>query len=244
MINTVPANVVLTDVVKPMLFKVTRLQLSPSTNSDGTFKFEVELRIIGEETPNRKVTLFWNDREGASVCPTSGCSAAPRENGVFNRAFGLPRERYGVPGFNSYSFNASVDIKGSISKFWFEVDEGDGSPPRLDDLVKTIPQDKVLYDFDRTKRFSGNPQPITADLVVAVRGDASSKVSVLTWKPGNGTYPIPPRARVDLAPDPRHTPTGGYTFFSANISESFTFFDIDAEIGGETIRQTTVSLFT
>ncbi|KAL0063916.1 hypothetical protein AAF712_009106 [Marasmius tenuissimus] len=245
MINTVPANVVLTDVVKPMPFKITRNQLSPSANSNGTFRFNVQLRVIGEENPNRKVTLYWNDREGASVCPTSGCTAAPWA-GVYNRALGLARERYGVPGFDSYSFDASVDMKGSISKFWFEVNEGDGSAPRLDNLGKTVPQEKVLYDPSRTERIVGGTQglqalPVIWNLVVAVRGDASSKVSVLTWEPGNGTHPVPPRNRVHLTPDSRHAPTSGYTFFSANISEGFNFFDIDAEIGGEKIRQTTVA---
>ncbi|KAK1219644.1 hypothetical protein PQX77_017634 [Marasmius sp. AFHP31] len=239
MINTVPANVVLTDVVKPMPFKITRNQLSPSANSNGTFRFDVQLRVIGEENPRRKVTLFWNDREGASVCPTSGCSATPWA-GVYNRALGLARERYSVPGFDFYSFDTSVDMKGSISKFWFEVDEGDGSAPRRDDLEKTVPQDKVLYDPSRTERIVLQAPPAIWNLVIAVRGDVSSKVSVLTWEPGNGTHPVPPRNRVDLAPDSRHAPTNGYTFFSANISEGFNFFDIDAEIGGEKIRQTTV----
>ncbi|KAK1230045.1 hypothetical protein PQX77_006861 [Marasmius sp. AFHP31] len=176
MINTVPANVVLSEPVEPMPFKLTRSYLYPS---NGTLRFNVQLRMIGEEAPNRKVTLIWNDREGASVCPTSGCSAAPWAS-VFRRSLELPRDRYGVPGFNIYSFDTSVDMKGSMSKFWFQVDEGDGSAPRRDDLGRSIPQDKILYDIGRTKRIngSGNPRPVDTDLVLAVRGDASSKVSV------------------------------------------------------------------
>ena len=45
MINTVPAHVTLTDVVKPMPFKVLRPNLFPSTDPAGSFTFTLRLRV-------------------------------------------------------------------------------------------------------------------------------------------------------------------------------------------------------
>ncbi|KAF9260590.1 heme peroxidase [Marasmius fiardii PR-910] len=135
----------------------------------------------------------------------------------------------------------------SAGSFWFKVDEGDGSEPVLvnnDGVGLLIEQDTVLYDRARTSFvFQGSVSLV--NIVVAVRGDRSTKVSLSTFEPATGhENPVPKRETVDLAVDSRFAPVSGYTFFSTNVSNRVQWFDIVAEIGGETIRETNVQAST
>ncbi|KAL0057461.1 hypothetical protein AAF712_015895 [Marasmius tenuissimus] len=241
MINTVPKNVELTDVVTPIQYKAIIPMLSLGNASEGTMTFTVNLRVIGENK-NRKVKLLWNDRDGSSTCPTSGCSTAPKTD-IFIPPTALAEARYGLPGFTLYFFETSVNMTTSMSKFWFEVIEGDGMTPVVVDKGSTgkvfaIPQDKVLYDPVRSRFIvDENNIVIAKNLVVAVRGDPSNtQVSVNTWQASSdGTNPKPIRALVDLNLDPRFPSMGGYSFFSANATLPFSFIDIEAHVAGETI---------
>ncbi|KAK1227051.1 hypothetical protein PQX77_009961 [Marasmius sp. AFHP31] len=245
MINTVPKNVELTNIVTPIQYKVSDTVLFLGNASDATMLFIATLRVIGEN-PNRKVKLFWNDRDESLTCPTSGCSAAP-----ITTSFRLPsllaETRYGFPGSTSYFFKTSVNMTTSLSNFWFGVDEGDGSTPTIVNKVSTgkvlaISQDTVLHDPARSQSIVDKDNIVIAiNLVVAVRGDPSNvQVSVNTWMNGNGTNPVPTRTRVNLDLDPRFPDMGGYSFFSGNATLPFIFFDIEAHVASETIEVTNV----
>ena len=59
----------------------------------------------------------------------------------------------------------------SVSKFWFEIDEGNGSTPALvdnDGAGLFIKQDTVLFDRVRSSR-SRTGSPDAYDLVIVVR---------------------------------------------------------------------------
>ncbi|KAK1230059.1 hypothetical protein PQX77_006875 [Marasmius sp. AFHP31] len=238
MINTVPSNVVLTDVVTPIQYKVRKSRLFVA--SDGSYTFSAALRLK-EFNSKRKVKLFWHDRQGSSVCPTSGCSVNALSIGPVHVPL-LTRQRYGLsePGFQDFMVpETTITNAGSISNYWLQIDEGDGSEPVVvTDEAWSISQTDVLVDPRRTIRNSNR----TTDVVVAVRGEPSS-ISILTWERHDGVA-TPNRKRADLSLDMRFPPVGGYRFFSGNVEGTgFPFVDVDAQIGGETVRVRSARLF-
>lgn len=73
------------------------------------------------------VTMFWADQQGgSSVCPPAGCSVPSFFSeevffSIVGQAQGLTATRY--------SFNATINATSSISKFWFEINNSDGTDP-------------------------------------------------------------------------------------------------------------------
>lgn len=50
--------------------------------------------------------------------------------------------------YNTYTFNAPINAQASVSQFWFEVDEGNGSGPKVHDNDGSryfVAQDKVIH---------------------------------------------------------------------------------------------------
>ncbi|KAK1217383.1 hypothetical protein PQX77_019983 [Marasmius sp. AFHP31] len=228
MINTVPAGVTLTDVVEPIKYKLGLTTLSPrhhlTNGSNATIRLSTRLRVMGEN-PDRKITLFWKDKtESTKTCPDTG---------------------YGV--------SLGVNITSSVSKFWFEIDEGDGSPPdrfepEPDAMIK---QDTVAFDPIRSSMVtSADPLgPARRSIVLAVRGDPSQtniSLSILArWQPGSfdeTPFPLPPVTEFPLTQvDSTQFPSvAGYTFFVAYVGRAVRWFDIVAEVGDEKIREENV----
>ncbi|KAG6805610.1 hypothetical protein H0H93_004415, partial [Arthromyces matolae] len=59
----------------------------------------------------------------------------------------------GFPAFSDYVFSVQAPLNASISKFWFVVDENDGSKKTVVDNNGTgyvIEQDTLLYDPKRS----------------------------------------------------------------------------------------------
>ncbi|KAL0059902.1 hypothetical protein AAF712_013317 [Marasmius tenuissimus] len=195
MIDTVPKGVQLTDVVEPMQYKVGQSTLFPGT--DGAFRFTTSLRVTGPN-PSRTATLLWSDRQG-SVCPDTGCSAPLVR--MTSSAGSLMAVRRGLTGFSTYEFDTKINMTSSASKFWFKIDEGDGTDPILvdnDGPGLPIQQDVLLFDRARTGSVSDQSGSFL-NLVLAVRtSDPTSKVSVLTFAVGSDTDPTPKRETVDL----------------------------------------------
>ena len=75
----------------------------------------------------------------------------------------------GLSGFSTYAFSGEIETNSSISTFWFEVDEGDGSTPTV--LVNDgdgLPIDQaILYDPSRTSFFDPNGEHLL-NVVAAV----------------------------------------------------------------------------
>ncbi|KAJ7059636.1 heme peroxidase [Mycena amicta] len=146
MIDTVPSTVKLTKPIEPFDFKVTQTLLFPQ---GGSLAFLATLRII-DTGINRTVTMFWRERTG-KFCPPAGCSVPSFQVTTEDTTFLATLK--GVTAFNLHSFNAAIDLATSISHFWVEVNDNDGSAPFFIDnhgTHYTIDQDVVLFDPRRS----------------------------------------------------------------------------------------------
>ncbi|KAK1223347.1 hypothetical protein PQX77_013779 [Marasmius sp. AFHP31] len=233
MIDTVPKGVKLTDPIMPIEYKVGKVRLFPSKGSD-SLKLTTTLRIL-DVNPNRKITLFWSDREGTKTCPTTGCSSESTENTEIGNTVG---NGFGLAGITAsmYQFEATIDFTTSISKFWFEIDEGDGSAKKVIDNGGQgygIDQDVVLFDPARSAQgFLPGIGSVTF-ITVAVRTlkFTSLAPSLVTFNPSSipNSSPqfLPKFSTLDLELDTTLPPTAGYTFFSAQVTDPFvTSFDV------------------
>ncbi|KAF7342836.1 Peroxidase [Mycena sanguinolenta] len=215
MINTVPSTVTLTDPIEPFDFKVWNTHLFPQ---GGSLAFLATLRII-ETGANRTVTMFWKERTG-TFCPTEGCSIAPFQ--VESEVPSLYGQLKGVTAFILHSFNASIDLVTSISHFWFEINDNDGSAPFIVDnngANYTIDQDVLLYDPRRTiATFASQPVVVVGvkDSSTSTNVTALSMIAnpILDSDPG---VPLPINITTVFELDSSNPPADGYTFYSAPI---------------------------
>ncbi|KAF8152647.1 heme peroxidase [Crassisporium funariophilum] len=240
MINTVPKEVKLTEPVDPIENKVWGVSLIPQ---NGSYLLRVNLRRLSAN-PSRTVTLFWKEHHtqgSGSLCPPAGCvvnSTAPSSADVSSLGKSI-----GLKGFVNYRFNTEVPLSTSISRFWFSVDENDGSGPKIVDnggSEYVIDQDAVLFDPSKTEILHADFPP-AVKLVVGVRTsdiDSSDtfKLSIESYLPGTSDF-IPIIQTVDLQQDTQNPPADGYTFFTGIIKPGVTAIHINAVFGGKTFRQ-------
>ncbi|KAF7368145.1 Peroxidase [Mycena sanguinolenta] len=236
MIDTVPSSVTLTDVIEPFNYKVTKTFLFPQ---NGSLTFLASLRIISSRNaPTPTITMFWKERTG-SFCPPKGCSVGTSDDTITDSSF--LAQLKGVPFFDLFSFNASIDLKTSISHFWFEVNNNDGSTPFVVDnngANYTIDQDVVLYDplrSDTSNPFSvlvvGVRAPFFSFLLQKMLPPTDANISISQVKgPGSNPnltafttlsgsdIPFTTSKTSVFALDPSLPPADGYTFYSSSIS--------------------------
>ncbi|KAJ6481212.1 heme peroxidase [Mycena vitilis] len=237
MINTVPNDVTLTDVVEPIDYKVSDTMLFPQ---GGSLAFLATMRVIDPRplilsfrAPNKTVTMFWKERQGTS-CPKAGCSAKSFQLDYTTAStYGLLKGV--VVQFEYYRFNASIDLNTSISHFWFEVDPKDGSAPFIVDnhgANYTIDQDILLYDPRRS-----NFKNAGSTMVVALKGQSANQatVSAKTTIPGSAlaTYVVNTSTTAHFTRDPSLPPADGYTFYSSPISDKALSNTLHATVGGK-----------
>ncbi|KAF7357079.1 Peroxidase [Mycena sanguinolenta] len=208
MINTVPSTVTLTDTLEPFDFKVQDTSFYPQA---GSLVFLATLRII-DVGVNRAVTMFWKERTG-KFCPAKGCSIQAT---VIQEVPSLYAQLKGVTGFNRHSFNASIDLATSISHFWFEVNNSDGSAPFIVDnngANYTIDQDVLLYDPQRTISTFFSNTSVNERMVVGVKDPSKTIVTSLTTF-GSNTPPFTGSGIDTFELDSSFPPADGYTFYS------------------------------
>ncbi|KAG6827769.1 hypothetical protein H0H93_015317, partial [Arthromyces matolae] len=127
-------------------------------------------------------------------------------------------------------------LNASISKFWFVVNENNGSDNTVVDnngAGYIIDQDTVLYDPVRTQ----HDEDFNYNFVLAVRNDSSNPaVSIDTWI--NGVFPsfIPTVGSGDLQLDSNHPPVDGYNFFSGTFPNVVSAIHVDASIDGRQFK--------
>ncbi|KAJ7748379.1 heme peroxidase [Mycena metata] len=180
MLDTVPSTVTLTEPIEPLDFKVTNTLLFPQ---GGSLAFLATLRII-DTGLNRSVTMFWKERTG-TFCPPAGCAIpsfqVPTEDASFLATL------KGVRAFKLHSFNAAIDLATSISHFWFEVNNNDGSAPLIvgnHGANFAIDQDVLVFDPRRSSFTIGG-----SIMVVGVRHlSSSSMIMVLKCTPDGYTF--------------------------------------------------------
>ncbi|KAJ3994927.1 heme peroxidase [Lentinula boryana] len=218
MINTVPNGVTLTQPISEPFDYV----INPSDN------------------PSRTITLLWADRQGSS-CPSTGCTSPSTSSQQV--VFSLIGDIQGLTG-TRYSFNATINATTSLSKFWFEINENDGSDPVVVDNGGSgfvVEQDTMFIDNSRSENlFLSSSFTDIRKVIVAVRGDASSSVSITTFDP-NSPASAPPYVltvtTTDLQLDESNPSEGGFTFFTANVSETVNFLNIVANVDGTSYTQ-------
>ncbi|KAJ8092122.1 hypothetical protein PM082_021654 [Marasmius tenuissimus] len=247
MINTVPSDVQLTEVIEPMQYKVLQSLLFPGIG-DGFLRFVTRLRVLDNRFPSQTVTLFYSDRqESVPGCPSTGCSSAPKQSITKDR-FMLSKR--GINGYTIYDFDVSVNATSSISKFWFRVDRGDGSEPVLvdnDGARLLVEQDTLLYDPSRSRtKLVPNSDPSkpprwVTNIVVAFKTDGASSVpsiSFTTWEPHTDAEPTTPvRTTVPMTVDPLFPPQLGYIFYSGDTRPSGPWLELVAQVEGGTIKE-------
>ncbi|KAJ3743513.1 heme peroxidase [Lentinula detonsa] len=238
MINTVPSGVTLTQPIsEPFDYVVSEPLFSYRS---GTFSVVTTLRVLGDN-PDRTVTMLWADRQGSN-CPTTGCtSPSTQTDEAFLTFIG------NIQGLtvNRFLFNATINATTSISKFWFEVDEKDGSDPILVNNGGSgfvIEQDSLFIDNGRSEAVLVTFPTLEQykQVVVAIRGDSSSSVSITTFDPvSNATTPpyLPTIITTNLQLDERNPSEGGFTFFTANVTDSVNFINITGNVGGTSYTQ-------
>ncbi|KAJ3982561.1 heme peroxidase [Lentinula detonsa] len=239
MINTVPSGVTLTQPISEPFDYVVSEPLFSYRN--GTFSLGTTLRVLSDN-PDRTVTMLWTDRQGSN-CPSTGCtSPSTQTEDVFLTLIGIGNVR-GLTA-NRFVFNATVNATTSISKFWFEVDENDGSDPIVVDNGGSgfvIEQDSVFIDNGRSEAVTINSTSEQyKQVVVAIRGDSSSSVSITTFDPASdATTPpyLPTIITTDLQLDERNPSEGGFTFFTANVTNTVNFINITGNVGGTSYTQ-------
>ncbi|KAF9058627.1 heme peroxidase [Rhodocollybia butyracea] len=240
MINTVPNGVSLTDPFsEPFDYVVSEPVFS---YRNGTLAMVTTLRVLNPSV-NATVTLLWADREG-SFCPSTGCSVESfgtqpvtfrlTELGIY---LGFTAERY--------EFNATINVATSISKFWFEINNNDGSDPITVDNGGggfVIEQDSLFFDNGRTVAVSLTPSfEEFFRLVIAVRGDTTATVSMTAFDPRPTAFSppsFPVITTVDLILDETNPPDNGFVFFTGNASITTNFISLTATSGGTTYTQT------
>ncbi|KAJ7596257.1 heme peroxidase, partial [Mycena floridula] len=217
MINTVPSTVTLTEVIEPISVKVNSVQL---TIGKDTLLLKASLRVCNvlflTANEKRVVTIFWADQAGG--CVSQACSAPSTG---FKDVTTTLTARLGLSP-TKYSFSAPVNVTTSISKFWFQVDEGDSTAIVTVDNDGTgyeITQDRVLYVPSRSTAFT---------TVVAIRNDIlPSRVFIDVYTRG----PILSKT-LNLVPFPQIPSRLGYDFYSVNNTGSDMTFDLHSVVNG------------
>ncbi|KAJ6483281.1 heme peroxidase [Mycena sanguinolenta] len=224
--NVPMQNVTLTDTIEPFDFKVQDTSLYPQ---GGSLVFLATLRVI-DTGLNRTVTMFWKERTG-TFCPAAGCSSPVLP--VINETPSHLAQLKGVNRFNRHSFTASIDLATSISHFWFEVNDNDGSAPFVVDnngANYTIDQDVLLYDRQRTS--STFESGSAGRMIVAVKDSTTTTVISLTTNAGNATVPFTTKVIDTSELDSSFTPADGYIFYSFPFSVEPLSHTIHASING------------
>ncbi|KAF6763410.1 heme peroxidase [Ephemerocybe angulata] len=214
MINTVPKSVELTDVFEPIKAKVGRSFLT----FNQTLGLHTEIRFL---TTN-------DNRKDPQVTET--------QNGALAARLGHTPTHYW--------FNPTIDANTSISKFWFEVDEGNGGQADIYDNGGAgfqIAQDKVIWARDLSFHGQGFPDFIWS-FTMAIRNDAGTigqvSASVETFLRNNKLNFI--KSTATLERDTTVPAVAGFDFYTFHGTEKIDdriYFDVTATIGEEKVTE-------
>ncbi|KAG6808193.1 hypothetical protein H0H93_000459, partial [Arthromyces matolae] len=153
MIDTVPKQVKLGKVIEPLETKVVEFFFY---TKNGSYTMDVALRRPTKDSPSPEtVTLYWlprNKPKSHSHCPSSGCSIKSTLSQISSASF-LAKKK-GITGYTKHYFTVEAPLDVSIAKFWFVIEEKDGSEKTVVDNWGdgyVIDQDMLLYDPVRTQ---------------------------------------------------------------------------------------------
>ncbi|KAF8151779.1 heme peroxidase [Crassisporium funariophilum] len=224
MINTVPNGVKLSEVIEPIPVKVGDTLLSVD---DKSLVFRTSLRLL-KANPNRLVTLHWVNRNGTEEVSTALPYNQTDVKTRITARLGLSPVRYW--------FSVPLETS-SISKFWFTVDESDGSGPQVYDNDKegyNIVQDSIIFSPQLSRKLANG-----FELVVAARNDVlPSRVSGEVTNYETGSF-VDETTPIDFALAEDIPAVAGYSFYktTVKINSLSLSFDVTSVVGDKTITQ-------
>ncbi|KAH8834999.1 heme peroxidase [Flagelloscypha sp. PMI_526] len=236
MINTVPKEVVLSDVIVPIKDKVIVRGLFPSPTNASELGFSVILRLL-ETTEDLTVKLSWTDRRGPATCPSTGCSVSQSSAEPILMPSSPMDMIWGYTTTRIFIFDAAISAESSIGKFWFELSDG----KKIDNGGGgyEIEQDDLLFDPNRSNRLifdDGASQVALVTVAVRTAAGGASNIRLSTFDNTNSEPPVfatTIHTDIPLLPS-NDEPAGGYTFYSVQTArrESVTEFDVKGTVGG------------
>ncbi|KAG6880275.1 hypothetical protein C0992_001844 [Termitomyces sp. T32_za158] len=239
MINTVAHGVTLTEEIQVIPAKVHDVQLT-FEKSNLVFKaaFRLQQNITSNVNKNRVVTMLWCDRYGSSQdCNGNTRSALPATTTQEQPNLSPISQSKGFT-FINYNFIVPINPNASLSKFWFTVDEKDGSSPTTyknggdgyplaqDQLlfVPSLSRNTLVQNSSLVARGGGSPVTGLVNqytIVAAVRdGSNPSRVYMDALDLAINGFTSSLNTTVDLALNTSITPTQGYSFYAGTIQDS------------------------
>ncbi|KIM38677.1 hypothetical protein M413DRAFT_240334 [Hebeloma cylindrosporum] len=242
MIDNVPNNVALTEVITLLPAKVTEAYITVVRSQ---LLFKTTLRLAQPQNTtipnNRSVKMLWCNKRGEfKDCSGAHINMASRPAcGSFPST--TVTRRLGVD-LLKYEFAAPILASESVGKFWFELDEGDGSTSTVLDnggggyLLET---DEIIYvPWFSTARENGEDtqsQAFDLTFVAGIRSELSPTSATLnTYTNSEDGVIGPPQTPVlPLTHYPDRLLVEGYEWYQApvinKISDGFQF-SVDLEV--------------
>ncbi|KAF5358167.1 hypothetical protein D9756_001335 [Leucocoprinus leucothites] len=258
MFNTVPHGVSLTDEITLIPAKVWGVQLTVEKDQ---LVFKANLRLTqptdSKLNMNRTVTMFWCDKYGDSANCRGSTKSAPSAKVVQDDPNGSPIiARMGIY-FVHYNFVVPIQGSESISKFWFEVDEhngtsttvhnneGDNYPVAQDQIIFVPTMSTALFrsNGSYTKTYTNrNGEAFTKvyNLTVAVRqGSNPSRVYASAFDNAIHDFPYALNTTMDFSRNSSISSIGGYDFYSGSLEDiGFqTTLDLHVDVDGTTYSE-------
>mgnify|MGYP007051641584 CR=1 FL=1 len=201
--------------------------------------------------------MLWCDRYGDNKdCKRSTRTTLPATKTTLASTTAPIIDKMGVS-FNNYNFVVALDPAQSISKFWFQVDEHDGSQPKVVNnggasypveqdsiiFVPTLSTVDVFSNNSYTKVYTnrvGEAFHRVYHLVAAVRSEITpSRVYTDGWDSAVKNYLYTVHGRAEFTADSSRAAQAGYKFYTASFNSSGLqlMLDLSAEVGGQTVTQ-------
>ncbi|RDX47274.1 heme peroxidase [Lentinus brumalis] len=223
MLDTVPKDVQLTEVIEPLPVKPQSVLLTYM--GDGTLHLSGQVRFWDTaESSSRSVKIVWADRAGQTnssytdvLSTNADMVASALNDGNFTSVW------YNI-GAAATNFSILDDSAG-ISKFWFEVDEGDGSGVRTEDQdgVGFALQAALMLADSSCETISSTFSSI-ATIDIAVRADVSPSRVYLEYDlfntdPNGGSFNSVNTSDAQPAAG-RKTASSGYDIWTVQLPDS------------------------
>ncbi|KIM38450.1 hypothetical protein M413DRAFT_241815 [Hebeloma cylindrosporum] len=238
MINTVPSDVTLTDEIVLLPVKVASAYI---TVVKDRLIFSTFLRLShADDVPdptNRTVNLLWCDKRGENKDCSGKINVAT--NPVVGTPPTSPLAKAKKTKFLGYDFAVPILANQSVSKFWFEVNEGNGSAPIVHDNGGDgyiFPQDEVIYvPWLSTRAFKADGAGLVSNgftIVAGIRSELKPTKAMLHAYDGTGRDQPPPyNATIDLVSNSSIALVDGYSAYSAIANNGARFLlNVDLEV--------------
>ncbi|KAJ7770508.1 L-ascorbate oxidase [Mycena metata] len=219
MLSTVPSSVTLTDPIELLPVKVSGVQLTIDT-AHQQLQLQASVRLVLSSN-NTSVKMYWCDRYGSAANCAGNLQrlASPGGSTTVSSPTSLAM---GVT-LKKYQFVVPVNSSQSVSKFWFEVDYGNGTTTTEDNggAGYVVDQDQVLWvpSLSRGKNVLTGAQGVFVTAAVKT-GSAPSKVYISCFGRATTNY-LPANFTYDLSLNSTLPAMAGYDFYSGEATDDF-----------------------